>query len=613
MTSNLHLKALMAALAMSVTAAASAAGNSSMPAFAHPTRLSQGDVVSGALALTQPMHIVIGLKLQNKAELDAYIAKPGFKPLTGAQFVARYSPSVAQAQALANYLKQSGFTNVKISSNRILVSGDAPAANVQRAFGVSLVSVRTHDGRMAYANTNDATLPASMQAFVNGVVGLQNVHVPHLMYREFTGSATNSVSAHQTTDFPSIYGAESLPEASGIDIGILAEGDLTKTLSSLNTFTTANGLPAVTTRQVGTPNSDTGGTTEWELDSQTIVGTAGGRVGSLVFYLLADYINDSSLAEGINLAVTDNSVKLINGSVANSEVDAKNDGVFAATDPILEQAVAQGQTFSFATGDYGAGNCDPQHATIDSACWPATSAYVVAAGGTTLTATTGSGATWQNETVWNGAGGSQSAVEAKPGWQTLWNGSNRAIPDVAFDANPSSGAKIYNGNRQTTIGGTSLASPIFVGLWSRVLAGKGNLGFAAPLLYPLPAADFHDITSGSNGNSAGPGFDLASGRGSMIMSNVYKDLSGGGGNQPPVASFTVRTKGLYVQLTSTSTDPDGTIVSLKWTTGDGRSSTKSPVIYKYASTGTYTVTLTVTDNDGASSTTSQQVTVGQGG
>src|SRR6185437_12301941 len=613
MTNNLHLKTLVAVLAMSVVAAASAAGNSAMPTFAHPTRLSQGDVVSGALALSQPMHIVIGLKLQNKADLDAYISRRGFKPLTGAQFVSRYSPSVAQARAVANYLKQSGFTNVKVSSNRILVSGDAPAANVQRAFGVSLVSVRTRDGRVAYANTNDATLPASMQSFVNGVVGLQNVHVPHLMYRESTSSALNAVTGHQTTDFPSIYGADSLPVASAVDIGILAEGDLTQTLSSLNTFTSANGLPAVTTRQVGTPNSDTGGTIEWELDSQTIVGAAGGRVGSLVFYLLADYINDSSLAEGINLAVTDNTVKLINGSVANSEVDAKNDGVFAATDPILEQGVAQGQTFSFATGDYGAGNCDPSHAQIDSACWPASSQFVVAVGGTTLDASTGSGAAWNNETVWSDAGGSESAVEAKPGWQTLWKGTNRAIPDVAFDGNPSSGAKIYNGSRQTQVGGTSLSSPIFVGFWARVMAGKGNLGFAAPLLYPLSASDFHDVTQGSNGNSAGPGFDLASGRGSVIWSAAYSQLSGGGGNQPPVASFTYKTKSLCVQVTSTSTDPDGTIASVKWDSGDGRTSTKTPLTYKYAKPGTYTVTLTVTDNDGATNSTSQQVTVQRGG
>ncbi|MBS0446336.1 MAG: PKD domain-containing protein [Proteobacteria bacterium] len=551
------------------------------------------------------MHIVIGLKLQNKAELDALIAKPGFKPLTSAQFAERYSPSAAQAQAVADFLTQHGFSNVKIAPNRILVSGDAQAGTVQRAFETTLVSVQTHDGRQAYANTTDAHVPASLESFVNGVMGLQNVHIPHLMYREVPASSTNAVTGHSPLDFQYIYGAATLPVSSGMDIGILAEGNLSKTITSLNTFTSQNGLPTVTTRQVGTATGDTSGTLEWELDSQTIVGAAGGQVGSLVFYMMPDISSDTGVAEGINLAVSDNTVKLVNGSLGVSEVDAKNDGTFASTDAALIQGVAQGQTFSFSTGDDGASQCFTLH--TNSACWPATSAYVVGVGGTTLDATTGPGATWNSETVWSSAGGEQSAVEPKPSWQTLWSGPNRATPDVAFDANPSSGALIVNGSRSTQVGGTSLSSPMFVGFWSRVMTGKGNLGFAAPLLYPLSATDFHDVTSGSNGNPAGPGYDLASGRGSMIVSSAYADL--GPSNQPPVASFTEKQRGLAVQLVDTSTDPDGTIASRLWNVGDGRTSTKSPLLFRYATAGTYTVTLTVTDNDGASTTTSQQITV----
>lgn len=608
MSNNLRLKALVAALAL----AAGAAANASAPAatsMARPTRLAQGDVVVGTLAAAQPMHIVIGLKLRNKAELDAYISRRGFKPLSGPAFVARYSPSAAQAQAVAHFLELSGFSNVRISPNRILVSGDAPAANVQRAFQTSLASVRTQDGRMAYANTRDATLPASLQSFVNGVVGLQNVHVPHLMYRVYRGGAALAVTGHQPTDFPSIYGATGLPVASGINIGILAEGNLAKTLSSLDTFTSANGLPPVATNSVGTPNSDTAGTVEWELDSQTIVGAAGGQVGSLTFYLMHDISSDTAVAEGINLAVTDNTTTIVNGSLGVSEIDAVNDGGFATTDAVLEQGIAQGQSFAFSTGDDGASKCFHTGRRDNGPCWPAVSQYVVAVGGTRLDASTGAGATWNSETVWSGAGGQESTVEAKPSWQTLWSGTRRAAPDIAFDADPSSGAKIYDGATQSQIGGTSLSAPMFVGFWARVMQGKGNLGFPAPLLYPLSASDFHDVTSGSNGNAAGPGYDLASGRGSVIWSTAYAELGGGGGNTAPVANFGFSTTRLNAAFTDASTDAENNIVGHAWDFGDGATSTATNPSHKYATKGTYTVTETVTDSGGLSGAKSASVTV----
>jgi Zn-dependent metalloprotease len=90
---------------------------------------------------------------------------------------------------------------------------------------------------------------------------------------------------------------------------------------------------------------------------------------------------------------------------------------------------------------------------------------------------------------------------------------------------------------------------------------------------------------------------------------VGVSCEGGGGNESPVASFTSKSRNLLVKLTDTSTDADGTIASRLWDVGDGRTSTKSSILFRYASAGTYTVTLTVTDNDGATSSTSHTITV----
>jgi len=66
---------------------------------------------------------------------------------------------------------------------------------------------------------------------------------------------------------------------------------------------------------------------------------------------------------------------------------------------------------------------------------------------------------------------------------------------------------------------------------------------------------------------------------------------------------------LACTFTSTSSDPDGSITAYAWSFGDGGTSTAPNPSDIYASEGTYTVQLTVTDDQGATSTTSQSVTV----
>lgn len=77
----------------------------------------------------------------------------------------------------------------------------------------------------------------------------------------------------------------------------------------------------------------------------------------------------------------------------------------------------------------------------------------------------------------------------------------------------------------------------------------------------------------------------------------------------PVASFTQVVNGAAVQLTSTSTDSDGQIVSAEWSFGDNTAAVGEVVTHSYSQSGEYLVTLTVTDNDGLSHSTSQMVTV----
>jgi len=89
---------------------------------------------------------------------------------------------------------------------------------------------------------------------------------------------------------------------------------------------------------------------------------------------------------------------------------------------------------------------------------------------------------------------------------------------------------------------------------------------------------------------------------------------GTGGNQPPVASFTATPSSGTVPLNvnfsaAGSFDPDGSITGYAWEFGDGGTGSGVNATRTYNSTGTFIALLRVTDNQGATSTTTQPITV----
>ena len=123
------------------------------------------------------------------------------------------------------------------------------------------------------------------------------------------------------------------------------------------------------------------------------------------------------------------------------------------------------------------------------------------------------------------------------------------------------------------MGGTSLAAPAWAALIAiadqgRVAVGGTTLDGASqtlPALYSLPSADFHDITTGSNGTfSAGPGYDYATGLGTPVANLLAPDLAFYGMSdhlvvtaQPPAAATAGQGFGLTVEVQS----PDGSLVT----------------------------------------------------
>ncbi|MHB8622354.1 MAG: protease pro-enzyme activation domain-containing protein [Sulfuricaulis sp.] len=491
---------------------------------AHPTGKA---TFRGFLAENVTLNMVIALKLRNPELLNYHLqalTQPGNPEfgqwLSRSQILADYAPLPERAQAVADYLTQTGFTNVHIESNRLLITATGTTAAIRQAFHTELGSFE-RDGREGVANVTDVQVPPELSDTVLAVLGLQTLDQLHTLNAQANGVLlTGSVHGINPVNFPIAYDATSLPSASTTAVGIITEGSMTQTISDLHQFESQNGLPTInpTVVTVGGASTDTSNTAEWDLDSQDIQAMAGGQLAQMVLYT-AHSLTNANLTKTFNQAVSSNSVAVINVSLGECESAAYSDGSMAADDQIFKTAIAQGQTVSVSSGDSGSKECGNPQGTAVGASYPASSPYVIALGGTTLyTNTNGS---YGGELVWSGTGGSPSLIEAKPSWQdAVVPGAYRGVPDIAFDADPNSGAIIVVNGQLQQWGGTSLASPLFVGSWARIQsANNARLGFPATWIYSHGAQNtpaFHDVTSGTNGGySATVGWDYTTGFGSF--------------------------------------------------------------------------------------------------
>ena len=170
MPSNPRLKALVVAMGLAAGSAAIAAtppaGVANTAVVTQATRLRTGDSVVGPMALTQTMRVTMSLHWRNEAQLKAFIAEPHHKNLNHAGFMAEYGPTAAQVNQVKAFMHQQGFTHVAVTPDNLLVSGEAPVATVQQAFHTSMVNVRTHKGRLAFANATPARIRPKLPATV---------------------------------------------------------------------------------------------------------------------------------------------------------------------------------------------------------------------------------------------------------------------------------------------------------------------------------------------------------------------------------------------------------------------------------------------------------------
>ena len=248
--------------------------------------------------------------------------------------------------------------------------------------------------------------------------------------------------------------------------------------------------------------------------------------------------------------------------------------------------------------------------------YPATSAYTVAVGGTSLSSAPGTARGW-TETAWSGAGSGCSTYQSEPSFQTSAGitacSGRRGIADVSAVADPNTGVAVYDSyayqgaSGWLVFGGTSVASPVIASMYA--LAGASGPGsttsYPAALAYGATAS-LNDVTSGSTGScspamlcNAGTGWDGPTGLGTPKGLGAFGGTSsggGGGGNTAPAAP-----SGLTANAGNAS-------VTLNWT-----QSTTSGVTYSvYRSTSSPATTGSTKVATGLTSTTWQDTGVTNG-
>lgn len=303
-------------------------------------------------------------------------------------------------------------------------------------------------------------------------------------------------------------------------------------LADLNVFNARYGYPALSTCtsltqagacfEISQPSGRPATNADWALEESLDIEWAHAEApGAKIVLVEASSASNSALFTAVNAA----------NSLGATEVSMSWGGGESASETGNDSHFTHAGTF------YTASAGDSGHGVI----YPSASPNVIAVGGTTLNGCSGTSCSgFTSETTWSGSGGGISADEAIPTFQSNYTGpvsgaatiraltgSKRGVPDVSFEANPSTGVSVYDSTTFEgqsgwwTLGGTSVGAPN----WAGVLAAGKAAGSTAlegnTAIYSGTRTNLRDITSGTNGTcgtdcTAGTGYDLVTGLGSPI-------------------------------------------------------------------------------------------------
>ncbi len=523
--------------------------------------------------------------------------------LSLSQFYSEFGPSTTTMNSLTSYLASNGL-KVTPTGGPLIYRVSGTAAQVDAAFHIELYNYALGN-QHGVAPRGVPELPASIAPLVQSLNGLNGFDTPHVMLAH--PSTMRPLALTTPSVMRGFYNENSLLSAGNTGTGTIGLAEVCDPgetdqgyQSDLNQFDSLYGLPSTTLQFTGSGSSScSGGQSGWNVETNLDIQWAHVIAPGATILVCLDN-SDPSVCDQtfVQMGIPFGSNSWGGGGPYHS---------------IWQSADAAGITLLASAGDNGA--------AVD---YPAAEPDGLGVGGTSITP---SGTSYGSESAWSGTGGGCDANDSPPSYQVNMPGlssvcggtSQRGVPDVAMDADPNTGVNVVANGQAQQVGGTSLASPMWAGTLDVIYQSSGATGFAAPVLYGLAEGSlyhtvFHDITTGSNGYAAGPGWDAATGVGTpniaALAANWNSGTTGGGTPLTASASATPTTGTAPLAVSFSGSASGGTSpYSYSWAFGDGSTSTAQSPSHTYSSAGTYTATLTVTDTTGSTASSTVTITV----
>ena len=475
--------------------------------------------------------------------------------MSRADFENAHGADPADLEKIRKFAQEFGLkvreTGTELARRTVMLSGTV--SNLQKAFGVELKEYSHPKGNFR-GRVGTIQVPTEYADIIKGVFGLDNRPQAEPHFRRMapaTGIKAHAASiSHDPNEVAQIYDYPA-GDGTGQCIGIIELGggfqldDLTNYFGALN----INPPQVISVSVDGGTNSPTtpdSADGEVMLDIEVVGAIA--PAAKIVVYFAPN--TDQGFLDAITTAVHDsvNQPSAISVSWGSAESQWTPQAL-TNFDDAFQSAAAMGVTVCAASGDNG--SSDGLNDGNNHVDFPASSSFVLGCGGTTLQASNGQ---IVNETVWDNlpagggaTGGGVSDFFPLPAWQNGFGvpapagpTGGRGVPDVAGDADPSTGYNILVDGQSAVFGGTSAVAPLWAALVARINQQIGkSIGFLNPRIYSqaVEASGFHDITDGNNGSfSAAQGWDPCTGLGSPDGAQLLAALTGSPGTIHAAAS-----------------------------------------------------------------------------